>query len=124
MPDMLSAGELEQLRSDILETLTDTCRIERPTYTNSYGDSVETWGTAVASAVCRFDPDTLRRDQEMIGEREAGVARYIVTLEYDADVQDGDRLIYDGGTYQIIQLSISHSLRAVRRLRVSEIQGE
>lgn len=121
---MLSPAELAQLRIDVLETLVDTCRIERDAGTNLYGDHVPNWGTAIASAVCRFDPDTLRRDQETVAGREAGVARYIVSLEHDTDVRDGDRLIYNGGTFEIIQLHIKHSLNAFRRLRVSEIMGE
>lgn len=121
---LLSTSELAALRADILDLLPDTCRIERPTYVNVAGDVTETWGTATASVECRFDPDRLRREQETVAEREAGVARYIVTLPYDADVQDGDRLYFDGEYYQIFQLHNQHSMNGSVRCRVTRVEGE
>lgn len=116
---MLTSAELAQLRRDILELLPDTCRIERFTSANTNGYVEEQWGTAVASIACRFDPDTRRSEEDVIDDREARIVRYIATLPYDADVLNSDRLIFNSGTYEIMQLHDAHSDRASRRLHVS-----
>lgn len=122
---MLTNRELRQLRSDVLETLVDTCRIERAVSPNVNGYTDPTWGTAVVSALCRLDPDTTRRDFETVADREAGVSRYVLTLQYDEDIQDGDRiyLTSDGKYYSLLELHEAHSDRIVRRGRVSQIRG-
>jgi len=120
---MLTDNELAQIREDVLGLLPDTCRIERATVTNSNGYVTETWGTAVASAACRFDIDFSTRSEVLISEREAGISPYLVTFPYDADIRDGDRLVYDGGTYQVLKLWTAQSSHFVRRARASIIQG-
>lgn len=120
---MLTATELTQLRAAAVDLLPDTCRIEYPTTVNTNGYVTETWGTAVASAKCRFDPDKSRKEENIIGEREAMVTRYQVTLEWNTTIADGYRLIYAGGTFQVIELHDNHSLRMVRRCRVAQIRG-
>lgn len=123
--NFLTDGELAQLRGDLLETLPDTCDILRPTSAiGSDGYIDESWGTAVAGAACRFDPVNRHNTQALIAERESAVAIYLVTLAYDTDIRDGDALRYNGSTYQLTNLWEAHSLRAVRRLEVSQIRGE
>lgn len=121
---MFTAKELADLRSDLLDLMPDSCRIERPSYVNPDGYAEEGWGTAVVSIACRFDPDTTRKDVETVADREAHIARYIVTLPYDADIQDGDRLAFSGKTYEVLQIHDVHSDHASRRLRVSIIRGD
>jgi hypothetical protein len=123
MPAMLSAAELAQLRSDIADLLPDTCRIERMTIVNTGGYAEETWGTAVVSAPCRFDPDSRRSDVETVADRDAGISRYIVSMLYNADLRDGDRLVYNGGTYELTELHTEHSLNGAVRARVSRVEG-
>lgn len=114
MVDFLSDAELDALRDDMLGLLPDTCRIERPTYTNTKGKLTETWGTAVASANCRVDP--IRQNvPSIVGNQEQGGARWQLTLEWDADILDGDRIVFNSKIYQVEQLHEDHSKRAVRR---------
>lgn len=119
---MLTSRELADLRNDILDLLPDTCRIERMTVTNTNGYAEESWGTAVASIACRFDPDTSRKETEVAGAQEAHLIRYIVTLPYNANVQDGDRFVYQGSTYEMLQLHDVHSNNASKRVKVSLIR--
>lgn len=121
---MLTATELAQLRQDVLETLPDTCRIERATITNTNGNVSETWGTAVASAVCRLDPDNRRQEDAVLADRESGVARYLLSLAYDTDIRDGDRVVVNGRTYQASQIHENHTMRAVRRVRLTAVRTE
>lgn len=120
---MLTARELADLRAEALDLMPSTCRIERPVVTITYGATSEAWGTAVASVACRFDPDKTRKEENVISDREAMVTRYQLTLPYNTDIQAGDRLIYNGGTYELIELHEQHSLNVFRRARVSQIRG-
>jgi head-tail adaptor len=118
----LTTAELSQLQSDLEELLPDTCRIERPTTTNTSGSISQTWGTAVASVACRFDPDNVQSQSGEVALRETGIARYTVTLPYDADVRDDDRLVHNSATYNIVTLYDLHSARGVRRARVEAVR--
>lgn len=119
----LSDSELDQLRLDMLDLLPDVCDIERPTSTNTDGYVSESWGTAVADCRCRFDPKLDRRSMQIISERESDITTYIVSVPYDTDVRDGDRIAFNSNRYQITALWEEHSLRAVRRMDVSRIRG-
>lgn len=122
---LLSASELAQLRTDLADLLPDTCQVQRMIISKNGPYDVETWGTAIVSTACRFDPDTGRRgDTEIVADREAGIARYIVTMAYDVDLRDGDRIIYSGGTYEITLLHTEHSLNGSVRARASMISGD
>lgn len=121
---MLTAKELATLRDvDAPDLLPDTCRIERPTHTNSYGVITASWGTAVASTACRLDPDKSRKEEMVISDRESMISRYQLTLPYNVDVRDGDRIVHNGVVYEIIELHENHSLNMFRRARVSQIRG-
>lgn len=123
MSPLLSASELAALRADIADLLPDTCRIERMTAANTGGYVTETWGTAIASAACRIDPDQRRSENSVVGDREAGISRYIATFEHDTDLRDGDRIVYSGGMYEVIELHSQHSMNGSVRARVSRIEG-
>lgn len=114
MVNILSDSELDDLRTDMLGLLPDTCRIERPTYTNVKGKVTETWGTAVASANCRLDPVN-NSLAAIAANQEQGAARWRLTVEWDADIKDGDRIVHNSKVYQVETLHEDHSLRAVRR---------
>lgn len=121
---LLNAAELAQLRADIADLLPDTCRVERGTISKNGPYDVKAWGTAITSTACRFDPDSLRNAADLVADREAGIARYIVTMNYDVDLRDGDRIVYSGGTYEITELHTEHSLNGAVRARVSMIAGD
>lgn len=120
---LLTDAEIAQLRSDIGDLLPDTCQVQRSGIVNVDGFPEETWGTAIVSTACRYDPDTSPMPDAVAG-REAGIARYIVTMGYDVDLRDGDRIVYSGGTYEITALHTEHSLNGSVRAKVSMIQGD
>ena len=117
---MLTARELSDLRDDILETLPDTCTILRETTSNSSGYSTPTWGTAVVSTACRLDP-VRQQDDGQVADREAGVTAWQLTLAYNADIADGDRIRHSGITYEVQQVHATHSLNAVRRATLAKV---
>jgi hypothetical protein len=118
----LTDAELAQLRVDILETLFDSCRIERETSTNTNGYISKTWST-VATVACRLDPKQQNRNIEILAERESDVGSNTLTVPYDADVRFGDRVVFNSETYYVTALWESHSARAVRRADVTRVRG-
>lgn len=120
---MLNANELAALRTDILATLPDTCTIQRASITtNSAGHSAQTWAASSSGVACRIDPiPRTQGDNGMVGQQEKQRAWYRLTVPYDTDLQDGDRIIYSSDTYEVLQLHDDHSLRAVRRAVIAKI---
>ncbi len=121
MPELLTARELAQLRADLSELLPDTCTILRPTTGNTNGYVSKTFGTAVASTACRIDPNG-GGGREVIAAREGNTTDYILTLEYNADVEDTDRIVISGTTYSVTQLFDNHSLNGVKRVGLAQIK--
>lgn len=119
---MLNTNELAALRTDILATLPDTCTIQRASITtNSAGHSAQTWAASSSGVACRIDPYQRQDSTGMVGQQEKQRAWYRLTVPYDTDLQDGDRIIYSSDTYEVIQLHDDHSLRAVRRAVIAKL---
>jgi len=120
---VLTSRELAQARSDVLTTLTDTCTIQRAgEVTDSYGHTAKTWATATSGAPCRFDPFERRQDSSgQVAMQEQGRAWYRLTLAWDADLRDGDRVVYGGDIYEVLQLHDDHSARIVRRAALAKV---
>lgn len=113
---MLTASELAQLRADILATLPDTCVIQRASAgTSTYYFANEGTASAVGTVACRLDPFNQMDSAGMVAGREANRATWRLTLAYDADISDGDQVVVNGHTFQVMQLHDVHSDHAVRR---------
>jgi SPP1 family predicted phage head-tail adaptor len=116
---MLTDAELDSLRDDIeRELLPDTVVITRATHgtAESYGYGGTVSWPAVGTAAARVDP--VRRDNsrdEDIAGREAGVDYRQLTVPYDANITQGDKVTVGGRTYDVRTVADDHSLRAVRR---------
>ena len=122
---MLTAAELADLRADILETLPDTCTIQRPTeVTDAYGNTAKTWPDTYTGVACRIDPFNARGISDgVIALREASISWYQLTVPWNTDLRYGDRIVFGGDTYELVQLIDDHSLRAVRRAVIAKLQG-
>jgi hypothetical protein len=122
----LTSDELTAMRADVLETLFDTCNILRPTTSvdsHYFADesSAGTVGTAVA---CRLDPYTNRNDSSgMVADREANRAYFMLTLPWNATIDDGDRVVFGSDTLQVLQLYNVHSDRLVTRVLCAKVAG-
>lgn len=121
---MLSSRELTEARADVLETLTDTCEIQRATEAvSSAGDVSQTWATVNDAALCRIDPETRRDNDGVIAGREATRARFQATFEWDEDIREGDRVVFGSDTLELIELHSIHSARIVTRAVLAKIEG-
>lgn len=121
---MLTSDELAAMRADVRELLPDTCTIRRATMTLAADGSIsETWSDAVVGALCRIDPTTYRDERGVIAERESTRNRYIISVEWNADLRDGDRIVAGGVTYEVTNLHSDATLRLVKRAFLSKLQG-
>lgn len=122
---MITENELTQLRADIAETLISTCTVWRPAATVDSDYFANESGTAVASNIaCRVDPYTGRTDLDgLIGEREAQRDYFRLTLAWNANIEVGDWVVYDGDRLDVLQLYEMHSGRAVTRALVARQGG-
>lgn len=113
---MLSAAELAELRSTMLDLLPSTCDIQYSTATtNDYGNTTHTWLNAATAVMCRVDPFNRQDSSGVFADREANTLYFQITLPYNANIQNGDRIIYSGGTVEVLQLYSNHSQNTVIR---------
>lgn len=121
---MLTAQELAQLRDDMVELLPGTAIISR--YTSSVNDAgvaAQTYA-AIGTVIARVDPATgndVRRG--VLAGREASTAFFQLTVEWDANIAEGDRVTFGGETMEITLLHDLHADRAVRRALLARIEG-
>lgn len=120
---MLSAAELAGLRAEVRGLLPDTAVISRATTTtNSSGAWSETY-SAAGTVVCRLDPFKMATGEQVIAAQERGRAWYQLSVPWDADLRDGDRVTVSSVTYELVQVHDDHSQRLVRRAIVSKLGG-
>lgn len=121
---MLTDRELTQLRADMVELLPGTAVISRYTSSvDSAGVAAQTFA-AVGTVICRVDPasgNDVRRG--VLAGREATTTFFQLTLEWDADIAEGDRVTFGGETMEITLLHDLHEKRAVRRALLARIEG-
>lgn len=116
---MLSDTQLAYMRAAQNETLVDTCDILRLTRSpDGKGGSIEQWATHLMSQPCRFAPvaQTQRNADGVLRT----VTETILTLAWDVDVTDKDRVIYGGATYAITGEK-PHTWITAKRLAVQKI---
>lgn len=124
---MLTARELDDARADVLETLVSTCVIQRPgagTAGTAWGFPSQDW-SAVGTVVCRVDPVT-RNDmlRGVLAERESLKTFYIGSFKWDADLQAGDRVVFESNTMELLNLWDDHSARILRRATLAQVEGD
>lgn len=127
---MLTSVELSQLRSDIIELLPDTCIITRAPLPGADATGfADPSHVAAGTVICRLDPFNKQRDSNLLGTdfgsfRVATRTWYMLTLEWDADIEDADNISFTDDTYEVLRIFDDHSNRAVRRALVVRMEGE
>lgn len=122
----LTSDELTAARADILETLFDSCNILRPSTSvdSHYFADESTAGTVGTAVACRVDPYTNRTDNVgMVAGRESNRAYFMLTLPWNATIDDGDRVVFGSDTLQVLQLFNVHSDRLVTRALCAKVAG-
>jgi len=124
---MLTSSELTSIREAVeIVTLTDTCIIHRaPTPTpNAFGDA-ETTFVVNGTIICRLDPFPKQRDVLDLGvDRQADRVWHILSVEWNADILESDRIVVATETHEIIRLFFSNTDRVSRRALVARLENE
>jgi head-tail adaptor len=115
MSGFLTDDELAKIREDLYELLPGTAIIQRPSAgTGLYGSHAPSWNN-VGTVVCRVDSISRQDAQGIIADAEVGKTYYQMTLPYNGDLRDGDRLSIGGRVYECLQIFRGQSANGVRR---------
>jgi len=117
----LSSADLAGMRSAVEELFPDTCDILSLTIVaDGQGGQTETWGTATASAKCRFD--FVSGDEQMAAGAEQVYKRAMLSLHYDTVITPANRILYEGNTYNVISVNDTTSWIVAKRAEVELIR--
>jgi head-tail adaptor len=116
---MLPDAELAQIRTDLENTLPDTCNIlSGSTTSDGQGGWSETWGTAYQGVACRLD--FIGGRESVAGGALMPYAKAIVTLPQDTVITAQNRIEHDGNTYTVQAVNIGSWL-GVKRATVEKV---
>lgn len=119
---MIGAAQLARMRAQVAARLPQEATIQRlATVPDGAGGWVEAWVT-LATVDCRLDPLGKAMNSEVIGQQEATVIRYQLTVPYDAAIEANCQVVIGGRTYQVVQLDADHGWNVSRRAIVSEVR--
>ncbi len=122
MPDLpLSAGELHSMRHTSDTFLAGTAVIHTATRASD-GQGGETWTYAASGTVAaRLAPEGLRGGENIVGGRVVEVSPWILTVPFDTTIDEDDRVIYAGVTYEVSEVLTRTPEEIARRVRVVEV---
>ena len=90
--------------------------MQRPTLVrNDIGEETTTWATVGTVIPCRLRQSNREAMLNNIASSEKIVAAWTVTMAFDADLLRGDRIIANGGTFEVLNSQKDESyLTAIR----------
>lgn len=112
---MLSASELEFMRSSINQLMPDTCNILSVTRSSDgMGGWSDAWGTATANVSCRVDYRSSGREN-ITGGALLPYQMTTVSMPYDVTVTTEHRLEIGSNVFSIQSVNTGQSWKAVTR---------
>lgn len=121
----LTTTQLERFRANVAQLLPQTAVIQSVANgSDGAGGWSETWTAVTGGTVnCRLDPLKRSADEvDVIGEKETMRVMYQCTVPYDAPIVEGNRLVVDGKTYQVVALAIDHAWKVSKRVLIGELR--
>lgn len=98
---LLSTAQLERMRGIAEQAFPDIATIQRATtVSDGGGGTTVTWGTHLANVPCRLSP-VGGGEIGLTGARIEDEATSLVTVAWDVDVLESDRLVINGMTYDV-----------------------
>lgn len=116
---MLSDAQIAAAREIAERTLPDTCTIQRKTTQNVGGEQVETWSDLATNVACRLAPVGGGEEGE-VGGRISEEATVLITLPAKQDVEEADRIVLDGTTYEVNLVRKRGEWEITRRVECKE----
>jgi head-tail adaptor len=121
---MVSITELARMRADVTASLTDTATIQTRSLTNDgAGNAVEAYsGSTTVACRLRFDSGGKPAfPKQRSGEQAQPQQLWIVTLPYNASVNETDRLTINGEIYEVVTANEQRSLELCKRVLCKRI---
>jgi head-tail adaptor len=118
---MLTATDLDAMRSTLDESLPDTAQVGRQALvSDDAGGFSESW-SVVATVACRVSPGGLLPQERAVAERMGVVSSWVVTLPALTDVRAADRLVVGTRTFEVVAPLGPRSYEVSRRVVCSEV---
>jgi hypothetical protein len=121
---MVSAAQMAQMRADQDGALPDTCSVSRPTSgRNSIGEGTTIWTVQGTALPCRVRAAQLQPSRLPVGEQQAIVTSWVVSLEWDQSLLEGDRVTLSGGqVFEITDTTAEESWLTAKRGQATRIE--
>lgn len=115
----MTDNELTQIRADVAAMLPETVVIVGVASGTGYAGAHTMTESARGTVAGRLDRLTRQDNSGVIADAEAGRTFYTLSVEWNADLRDGDRVRVGGETYHVVQVQRAQSDRFVRRAVVA-----
>jgi head-tail adaptor len=118
----ISAQELEYMREEVRASLPDTCAILRAEKSSDQqGGYVEEWAQVYQDVPCRISQSQQMSENRIVSNRTFAMSTWDMTLPYDADVSERDRIIHKAVPYEVLFVNGGRSYDTARRLVVHKL---
>lgn len=122
---MIGTDELSAMRQAVIHALPDSAEVRRASATSDGLGGQDIAWTTIATLSCRLSLPTagvpgMSMLGQMLGERIANRVIFVASFPANSDVRDGDRIIVDGRTYEVLSV-INGSWEIARRAIVVEV---
>lgn len=106
------------MRQTLNRTLVDSATVQRAVVDNVGGEQTEVWND-LATVACRITHARGGETGEQ-GGRIAEETSHLVTVAAGTDVEEADRLVIAGSTYEVLRVDKRGSWELSRRIQVKE----
>ena len=124
---MLTSDELASIRSAVeTVTLTDSIVVWRAPLPapDGFGNADPVF-VVNGTIIGRLDPFPKQRDVLDLGvDRQADRSWHVLTVEWDGDLLEADRVVVGGDTHELIRLFANNTDRVSRRALVAKLENE
>lgn len=120
----IDATLLAHMRAQVLYLLPDTAVIQSVSNSSDgAGGFSATWAAVSGgTVVCRIDPVTSRENIDVILGRETTTVMHQLTMPHNAPLNENNRVVINGNTYEVIQFTTTHSNNVSVRAIISEVR--
>lgn len=113
---------LAKLRSTAIQYMNDRCTIWRQAQiVNEYGQVLDAWQVVSVDNPCRVMPRNQQDANGVVAGVEAGTTMYQVALPHDADIEDGDRIEWNGRMHECMQVFAMFTQHVDRKVLMAEV---
>lgn len=120
----LDASAIASMRATMDTLLPDVCTIRRKTTANEGGEETEDWANLATAVPCRIRPigggESAVTTRGTVGGRIVDETTHLITFTAEQDVEEADRIILDGTTFDVTLVRKRGSWELSRRVEVVE----